>query len=78
MKPVLLPNCGDVTEELAKGLRHHSEPDHSGAQRKAQHLDATSPDLAGLIALWPGLPSEVQAQILRLAQQAHSAAESPR
>ncbi len=39
--------------------------------------DAIPADLAELIALWPGLPSEVKAEILRLAQQAQSAAKWP-
>ena len=49
----------------------------TGAQQKAQHLESTSSELAELIALWPGLPSEVKAEISRLAQHARSAAEWP-
>lgn len=44
--------------------------DKARAQQKAQHLEGTSPDLAELIELWPTLPKDVKAQILRLANQA--------
>ena len=68
---------GDGTIGESSTCVEFDDDSKTGAQQKAQHSDGTSPDLAELIALWPGLPSEVQAQILRLAQQARSAAECP-
>jgi len=76
-------DSNDEPEKLSQPVTSHTDRVHTTGPAKSQevqnmgHIVGKHPELAELIARWPGLPDEVKKQILKLATQRPSLMDEP-